>query len=348
MSKEALSTEEIEAPSMEDTIRQTYEEINKRTEEPEAEERPRDEHGRFAPKEEPAEPVEAVEPVETVEPTEPVEAEPVEPVVPPELQKLGLRKDESEAFAKASPEVQQAFIRRSQEMHQGFEQYREKAQFGDAMLQAINPHLQTIQSLGVHPSVAVAKLLDADKALRFGSAQQKTQFLTQLARDYGVDLGQAQEFAANQPQISPDVEALQRQVSQMQQYIQQKEQAQEWQQRETLNSTISAFASNPDHKHFEAVRNEMAGLLQAGLAPDLDKAYEMAIYANPTIRAQVLAEQQANADKTRQAEATRKANDARKAAAVNVTRKGTLPAAKPIGTMDDTIRETAARLGLIQ
>lgn len=345
MSEEALSTEELDAPTMDDTIRQTLDEIQKRGESEEVQDdRPRDEHGRFAPKE--TESVSETPEVETQQ--EEVVIPETEHVVPPELQKLGLRKDEAEAFAQANPAVQQAFIRRSQEMHQGFEQYREKAQFGDAMMQAISPHMQTIQSLGVPPAVAVSKLLEADKALRYGNAQQKTQFLTQLARDYGVDLGQAQEFAAAQPQSNPEVDQLRNQLTQMQQWIQQKEQAQEWQQRETLNSTISAFAANPDHKHFEAVRNEMAGLLQAGLAPDLEKAYEMAIYANPTIRAQVLAEQQAKEQAARQAEANRKANDARKAAAVNVTRKGTLPAAKPIGTMDDTIRETAARLGLIQ
>lgn len=346
MSEEALSTEVIEAPTMDETIRQTLEEIQSRGESvDETPERQRDENGRFAPKVEVEEPV---DPVEPADPVAPVEAEPAEPVVPPEMQKLGLRKDEAEVFAKADPALQQAFIRRSEEMHRGFEQNREKAQFGDAMLQAINPHLQTIQSLGVHPAVAVGKLLDADKALRYGTAQQKTQFLTQLARDYGVDLGQAQEFAANQPQVNPEVDQLRQQLTQMQQWVQQKEQAHEWQQRETLNSTISAFAANPEHKHFEAVRDYMAGLLQAGIAPDLDKAYEMAVWANPTIRAQVLAEQQANAEKARQADATRKATDARKAAAVNVTRKGTLPAAKPIGTMDDTIREEARRLNLIQ
>jgi hypothetical protein len=73
----------------------------------------------------------------------------------------------------------------------------------------------------------------------------------------------------------------------------------------------------------------------------------MAIYANPTVRTQVLAKQQAETEAQRRAEATQKAREAKAAAAVNVSRKGTLPAAKAVGTMDDTIRETAQRLGLI-
>lgn len=347
MSEEALSTEEIEAPSMDDTIRATLDEINSRTEEEPAaepkEERARDEHGKFVAKESVSQEAET----ETQVTEQPIDETQQEPIVPPELQKLGLRKDEAEAFSKADPAVQQAFIRRSEEMHKGFEQNREKAQFGDAMLQAINPHLQTIQSLGVHPAVAVSKLLEADHALRFGNAQQKTAFITQLARDYGVDLGQAQEYAAATPH-NPEVEQLRAQLAQMQQTINQREQSQQLQQQETLNSEIARFAADPNHKHFEEVREYMAGLLQTGIAPDLEKAYDMAVYANPNVRAKVLAEQQAQAEAKRQAELTAKANEARKAAAVNLPRKGVVASAKAVGTMDDTIRETAARLGLIQ
>jgi hypothetical protein len=266
--------------------------------------------------------------------------------VPPELQKLGLRKDEAEAFAKASPEVQAAFIRRSEEMHRGFEQFRGKAQFGDSMERAIAPYSQHMQQLGVAPDQAISHLLNAEYLLRTGTPEQKQQYFAQLARDYGVNLGQTAEFAANQPQPDPQVQALQTQLQQMQSWVNQQNQAREWQERQSLNSEIERFSKDPAHAHFEEVREQMAGLLQAGLAPDLKSAYEMAIYAHPEVRSRVLAEQQAKAEETRRAQAAQKARDAKTAAAVNVPRKGTLPAAKPIGTMDDTIRDTAARLGL--
>lgn len=342
-----LSTEVEETQSMDATIRATLAEIESRGEEPEASEpeetaeekaeRLRDEKGRFAPKQETPEP----------EPTEPVEPEAQPVTVPPELQKLGLRKDEAEAFAKSSPEVQAAFIRRSEEMHRGFEQFRGKAQFGEAMERVIAPYMPVIQQAGVTPDQAVAHLLRAETALRTGTPEQKQQYFAQLARDYGVDLGQTAEFAANQPQVPQEVYAMQQELQQMRAFVQQQNQAREWQEREQLNSDIARFASDPAHTHFEEVRSEMAGLLQAGLAPDLKSAYEMAIYANPAVRTKLLAEQQAKAEEARRAEATQKAREAKAAAAVNVTRKGALPAAKAIGSMDDTIRETAQRLGLI-
>lgn len=346
----SLSTEEVEAPavepSMDDTIRQTLEEINARGSEPDetteqAEQRARDDKGRFAPKEPAAE---SELPVEEV--AEPVEIEPVV-TVPPELQKLGLRKEEAEAFAKADKAVQDAFIRRSDEMHRGFEHLKGKAQFGDAMERAISPFMQTIQQAGVTPDVAITHLLRAETALRNGSPEQKVQMLTQLARDYQIDMGQASEFAANQPQLPQEFVAMQQELQQLRSFMQQQNQAREWNERETLNSDISRFASDPKHVYFAEVREDMAGLLQAGLAPDLATAYEKAIYANPTVRAKLLASQQAEAENQRRAEAAQRARDAKGAAAVNLPRKGKVPSAKPVGTMDDTIRETAQRLGLI-
>lgn len=294
---DGLSTE-VDEVSMDDTIRQTLAEIESRGNESEQTEQAgeaeptesetessgpvRDEKGRFAPK---SEPEQVAEPGQTEEVAE-AESQPV--TVPPELQKLGLRKEEAEAFAKASPEVQAAFIRRSEEMHRGFEQFRSKAQFGDAMERVIAPYMPLIQQAGVTPDQAVAHLLRAESVLRAGSQEQKQQAFAQLARDYGVDLGQTAEFAANQPQLPPEVINLQQEVQRMRAFVEQQNQAREWQEREQLNSEIARFAQDPAHAHFEEVRNEMAGLLQAGLAPDLNTAYEMAIYANPTIRARVL------------------------------------------------------------
>jgi hypothetical protein len=109
---------------------------------------------------------------------------------------------------------------------------------------------------------------------------------------------------------------------------------------EALNNEIVKFSSDPSHSHFESVKSDMAGLLQAGLAKDLADAYEQAVWRNPTIRASILAEQQAEAKKG----ATQKAQAAKTAASVNVRTRPSMPVSQPIGTMDDTIRSTLRRL----
>lgn len=347
--EEVIETaEEQSAPTMDDTIRNTLAEIEARgeTEEPETPEqkaeRVRDEKGRFAAKDAAQDQTPVVDdpPVDAALP-DPVAA-PV--VVPPEVQRLGLRKEEAEAFAQASEGVKAAFIRRSEEMHRGLEQFREKAQFGDAMVQAIQPFAQTIQSLGVHPAQAVQKLMAADHSLRYGTPQQKQQMIATIARDYGVDLSQGLPEA---PYVDPNVSALQQQVQQLTGWIQQKQQVEEQRQMDTLNSEVQQFASDPANKHFNSVVNEMMGLLQANIVTNLRDAYDRAVYANPATRAQVLAEQQAQAEAKRKADATAKAQEAKRAAAVNVSRRGSHPAKRPIGSMEDTIRETAERLGVL-
>jgi hypothetical protein len=338
-----LSTEEIEKPealSMDDTIRQTLENIESRSDD-------RDDKGRFTSKETPVEPTEPkpAEPEASEEVAPEIAAtEPEQATIPTELQRLGLRKEAASAIAK-DPVVMQEFIRRSDEMHRGLEQYREKAQFGDSMRNALSPYMRNIEATGMAPDVAVQGLLQADSMLRTGSAEQKVQMLHKIASDYGIDILQAA-----QTQVAPfdsNSYALQQKLTQMESWIAQQTQARQQQESATLNSEIERFSSDTANVHFAAVRDDMAGLLQAGMATDLRDAYEKAIYANPTVRAQVLAQQQVKAETERKAIATQKAQSAKQAAAVNVSRKGTLPSARAVGSIDDTIRDTARELGLI-
>ena len=328
----SLSTEDIiEETTMDDTIRKTLEDIESRDD--------RDDKGQFTSKKEPEETPEVIE-AAVIEPAEEV----AEPAIPTELQRLGLRKEAASAIAK-DPVVMQEFIRRSDEMHRGLEQYREKAQFGDTIRNAISPFMKTIEAAGVTPDVAVQALFNADSMLRSGSQQQKVQMLHKLAADYGIDINQVAQTPVER--FDPSTYALQQKLTNMESWIAQQTQAREQQETATLNSEIERFSSDKANVHFAAVRDDMAGLLQAGLATDLRDAYEKAIYANPTVRAQVLAQQQAKADTERKVAATQKAQAAKQAASVNVSRKGTLPSAKQVGSMDDTIRETARELGLI-
>lgn len=326
--------------SMDDTIRQTLADIESRGETDEQRaDRKRDEQGRFAKNAATEQTPESVPPSDQA-PPESVAA----PTVPPELQRLGLRKEEAEAIAK-DPVALQAFIRRSEEMHKGIEQYREKANFGHTIEQAVAPFAATLRSLNIPPEKAISELLATDHRLRYGSQQEKYQAYAQLGQFYGLDPSSIPQ--QQQQYVDPQVQMLERRLQQQEQWINQQNQAREWQERETLNSEIARFSSDPSHTYFEEVRGDMAGLLQAGLASSLDEAYERAIYANPNVRSRVLAEQQTKADEQRRAESAQKAQAAKQAAAVNVIRKGSLPAVKPVGSMDDTIRAEAQRLGVL-
>jgi hypothetical protein len=327
--------------SMDDTIRDTLRSLKEKgaeiapetptTDVPESPEekaqRIRDEQGRFA------------------KPTEPTEAAPLAPAapvtVPIELQRLGLRKDEAEEFAKAPKLLQDALLRRSEEMFKGVESYRSKAQFADTMQSVIAPHMATINGLGVTPEVAINELMQADARLRQGDVA----FFLKLADDYGFDKTQLAAYfggeqVPQQPQLHPMVSQLQQQVQALTGHFEQQKTQEKQAAEQALNSEIATFAADPKHSHFEKLKPHMSALLQAGQAASLADAYEQARFAHPETRAEALAEQQAIA----RSEAAKKAQAAKAAASVNTRPRAALPTSAPIGSMDETIKATYRRL----
>lgn len=334
-----LDSEALETPSMEDTIQETLNEITARE---------RDELGRFKGKEESLESEEISGVTDVIKGPETTATEGVEPTLdtPQEpaldqnqLQRLGLRKEEMAAFEKADPALKAAMLRRSDEMHRGVEQYRETAQFGQQVYRAIQPYEATIRSLGMKPDQAIAELFAVEHNLRYGNQQDKLNQLLALAKTYGADLS---SLSVDAPQIDPQVQELKAEIAelkrQQQSWFTQQDQAQQ----STIYEHINTFAR--DHEYFDQVTPEVAALLQAGVAKDLKEAYDRAIFANPQIRAQVLAKQQAEAEEKKRAEAAAKVAAAKQAASVNVTTRGAPPSLAPVGTMEETILNTYRQL----
>ena len=248
------------------------------------------------------------------------------------------RKEIADKWSTLPPEVQSEVERREADFHKGIEQYKEKANFALNVEKAIAPYQATLNQLQISPEKAISELMSADHKLRYGSPAEKNAYFAQLAQSYGVDIGQVQ-----QPQnqhIDPNIAYFQHKIAHLEGQVHQQTMMGQQKESEALNNEITKFSSDPSHRHFESVKSDMAGLLQAGLAKDLSDAYEQAIWRNPTIRASVLAEQQAEAKK----EATQKAQAAKTAASVNVKTRPSMPVSQPIGTMDDTIRSTLRRL----
>lgn len=245
-------------------------------------------------------------------------------------------------FAKASPVIQQEVLRREQQMHDGIAQYKEKATFADTMQKAIAPYEQTIRSLGVAPEVAISALLSADHQLRYGSPAEKMQSLAQIAKSYGVDISQG---IPEQQQLDPNIQYLQTELQSTKQQLNEFLTAQQQREQMELNSQIERAKQGKEH--FDTVREEMAALLRAGTAKDIDEAYDMAVWARPDLRQALLskqieeklaAEAQARAAEAKKADEAAKA--AKAAAAPNVAKRGTLPAQKAPGSMRDTMLET--------
>jgi hypothetical protein len=236
-------------------------------------------------------------------------------------------------WAKIPEGIRQEVLKREADFHKGVEQYRAQANFAQAVHKAIAPYESTLRQLNIAPDVAINSLLSADHKLRNGSPAEKLQNFAQLAQMYGIDLSQG---LPQTQQIDPNTQYLQQQLQQTQQKLQHLSASQAQREQAELNSMIEQAKQGKEH--FDVVRKEMAALLEAGTAKDINQAYDMAVWARPDLRANLLAKQQ---EEQRAAQA-KIAQKAKATAATNVPRRGTLPAQRPVGTMDETLKATLA------
>lgn len=336
-----------EPKSMEDTIRETYDKLQATEETPEETEsagrtanRLRDEKGRLLPGKKDAAPQDD-KPEETAASEAPAEAPAEAAPVPPEIQRLGLRKEEAAAFAAAPDVLKNALIRRSEEMHRGLEPLRQKAQSAEQFERALQPFMQTIQQSGLPPHEAVNRLFAGEHGLRYGSDDQKAVHALNMIKSYGIDVNRLFQIASGQYQ--PQVQPVQQPVAQPN--IQELVNAEV--EKRFLQQEIDRFKADPQYKHFETLKPLMGSLLDSGAATSLSDAYEQALRAHPTLGQEWMTQQLSAAEEKRKQEAAQRAQAAKQAAAVNVARKGVAPAKRPIGTMEETIRATAERLGVI-
>jgi hypothetical protein len=287
-----------------------------------AEQRARDEAGRFAAKE--SAPV-----------TPPDEQKPIKAPSSwkPAAQEAYLKAERGEAL---TPEEVRILTneanRRESDFHRGVEEFKTHAQKARAYEAVIAPYQQTFQSLGVDAPTAIGALLKADHTLRYSDPATKAQYFQQLAQQYGVNLDQIQ----NPPQYDPQTQYLMQQLNELRQTQAQWHNSIQQQEQTRANQELEQFAS-AGNAHFDAVRNDMADLLETGKATSLQDAYEKAVWMNPDIRQSLIEQQRSEAQKKAMAEA-----QALRAKTAAVSVKGSSPSAGGVQTNGSDLRSLIA------
>jgi hypothetical protein len=227
------------------------------------------------------------------------------------------KKDYHEIWQKADPKMQEYAWQREEQMRAGVEPLLSKAQFADAMQEAIQPYMTTIQGLGLSPDKAVAALMDADHKLRNSDPQTKLAYFQQLAQSYGINFGAMQGQPGQMPQqtVDPNVWALQNELNKVRGEVMGWKQQQEMVENQSLLSEINQFSLKAEY--FEDVRPTMIQLLQSGVAQTLEDAYDKAVRLDPNLFEQVNKAQQAEIA-AKQAKEQNKAAKVARAAAVSV------------------------------
>jgi hypothetical protein len=329
----ATQTDTPEVASWDDSIAAAWSDIQSRNEEPTEETQERAPDGKFAAKaetnENPATTDETV--ADTTETTD-------KPRAP-----SSWKKQAQADFEKLPAHIQEEVLRRENDFHKGSEGYKRDAERAKVYDGAIAPYMGMLQQMNVQPDVAIRSLLEAETQLRNGSPAEKTQMALTIIKDYGIDpnaLFQALS-GGNQQQADPAYAALMDKVMRMESQQVQSQRLQQAREIEALNSEIVSFSQGKEH--FDAVKADMAALLETGRAKNLDDAYKKAIRLNDEAWQAEQSKQQA----AKQAEAQKRAKEAKLSAKVNITSRGVIQPKAAVGSFDDTIRAEAQRLGLM-
>jgi len=240
---------------------------------------------------------------------------------------VGAIREEDRPFA-------EYLLQREQQFASGVSTYKAELDNLKPIADAIQPFVPELQQHGIKPTEWIQNLGNAHRTLSLGSPEQKVFAFAKLARDYGVPLDQMfvqgndgqlylnqqiQHAQAQQPAPQQDMRAV---VSQLL-------------AEERMQQEVRSMQSNAtEFPHFEVVRETMAGLLQAGLAPDLKSAYETAIALpqHAEIR-EAMQQQQRQQEEAKRAAEAAAATKRAKANAVSI-RTATPSGAAPSGQKD--------------
>lgn len=255
---------------------------------------------------------------ETKEPVIPVAPSPQDPIFNVEKAPQSWRAPQREKWAKLDPDVRQEIVRRERDITKTLGETAQARQFQSNFVEVVQPYMARIQSLGVAPLAAIHELLKADHVLTTSPKAQRAQYMAKLITDYDVDILELDAALAGKAPVNPvdsRVEALlQERLAPMQQFIEsQRQQAMRAEQESgrQVTAAVNSMSDNPKFPHFEAVRQDMADLVEVsarrGRYLTLEQAYVQAVAMNPEVSAQVAQEREANARKTAAAEANRKA-----------------------------------------
>jgi hypothetical protein len=182
-----------------------------------------------------------------------------------------------EEFAKFAEYANQ----RESEYKKGVSAYKAEADNARELTQAIGPFIPELQKHGIHPAAWINNLGRAHYTLANGTYDQKVQMFHRLAQDYGVQLNQDALQMPEQAYVDPYQQQLMQQLQATQQQVQQLSAIREQEENARLNQEINRVSSDKERfPHFEMVREDMAQLLERGLAPNLETAYAKAVRMN--------------------------------------------------------------------
>jgi hypothetical protein len=173
---------------------------------------------------------------------------------------------------------------REAEYKRGVSAYKAEADNARSLTEAIGPFVPELQAQGIHPAAWINNLGRAHMILSKAPYEQRVQMFHRLAQDYGIQLNSDSLQMPEQAYVDPYQQQLMQQLQATQQQVQQLSAIREQEENARLASEIERVSSNKERfPHFDMVREDMAQLLEKGIAQDLETAYAKAVRINDEV-----------------------------------------------------------------
>ena len=278
---------------------------------PTAEERARDEAGRFAKRESavPAEAGGAPAPEKAAAaPKKEAEAAPEAPAqvpapIPPQIttwkkEYLPLHQKLAQGIPLTPEEARKIAdyaVQRENEYKTGVSTYKAEAMQAKEIQEAVAPFMGELQANGLTPAAWIRDVGQAHYVLVKGTPEQKVQLFNVLAQRYGVPLAavvgaqQGQGIPPIVSQLMAQNQALMDRLNSIDNRVKSREEQESTLQLQHLQSEVERAAGDSQtYPHFAEVRESMAQLLERGAAHDIPSAYKLAVRLDDGIQKQEL------------------------------------------------------------
>jgi hypothetical protein len=167
---------------------------------------------------------------------------------------------------------------RETEYKKGVSAYKGEVDRIKPLENAIAPYRQHLQQQGINEVALIDNLVKSHFVLAQAPYEQKVQMFNRLAQDYGIQLN------GNPQQTDPYIQQLMNQLNTVNQEVGTIKNRYEQEEQNRLMGEINRVANDVEKfPHFESVREDMAQLLERGLAQNLESAYAKAVRMNDDV-----------------------------------------------------------------
>jgi len=194
--------------------------------------------------------------------------------------------------------IREEIIRREEATAAGIQKLQQQYEPAAIALQELAPYEQYVNHIGAEPVSYLHEVIQAEQTLRLGNPAQKLSLLLAMGDQYGIPLrsavdkaleGKLNETLQKAHQMHKTPAPLPPQIRQQLSELNELKQWREGLESGAAKTELEEFAK--DHPLLPQVSERMAQLLDAGVCKEYQEAYDIAVWQNPTLRAQAVAQQ---------------------------------------------------------